>query len=63
MKYHNVTESELTVIGFGVIQPGAIIEDARVIENPSLKVVDSEPVAPVVDPTPSIEITPEQTNL
>ena len=61
MKYQNITDQQLIVIGFGVIQPGGIVEDDRVIENPSLRFIDTTPDPVQTDPVrPPDELVPSQ---
>jgi len=39
-KYKNITNKALTIIGVGVVEPNAVIETEKVINNPNLELVN-----------------------
>jgi len=39
-KYKNITDKALTIIGVGVVEPDAVIETEKVINNPNLELVN-----------------------
>ncbi len=39
-KYKNITNKTLTIIGVGVVEPNAVIETEKVINNPNLELVN-----------------------
>ena len=40
MKYKNISNKTLTIIGFGVVKPDGVIKTKQVINNPNLKLVN-----------------------
>ncbi len=43
MKYRNISNQTQTLIGFGVVEPNAVIETENEINNPNFKLVVNEP--------------------
>lgn len=58
-RYQNTSEVELTLVGFGVVAPGAEIVTSRVVENPNFKFMGEvqeqsggQPIVGVAQPQP-----------
>ena len=40
MKYKNISNKTLTIIGFGIVKPDGVIKTKQAIHNPNLKLVN-----------------------
>lgn len=52
LKYKNISKQKLEVIGVGVVEAGATIEVAEVVENPNLELVEDSRKITAVESTP-----------
>ena len=55
MKYTNVSNQELTVIGVGTVLPGGTFDSETAVENPNLEPVSEARPVPEAPPAPQPE--------
>ena len=55
MKYKNISDYKIHLVGFGEFEPGEIVETEKEINSVNFVLVTEAPKAPVQEPTETVD--------